>query len=73
MLGSYDHNQRPEVYGKLHEILFGLKETSNKRRALGDNSLKRKEIGLKDYKNIKESYKKIHDKKIYDTFGEKCH
>ena len=49
------HNQQPEVNEKLHEILpghlnevhklhGGLKETSNKRRALGDNFLKRKEI-----------------------------
>ena len=32
-------------------------------------TVQRKEIGLKDYKSIKEDYKKIYD----DTFGEKCH
>ena len=36
------HNQCPEVHGKLHEILLGLKD--KKRRALGDNFLKRKEM-----------------------------
>ena len=65
------HNQCPEVHGKLHEILLGLKD--KKRKTLGDNFLKRKETGLKDYKNIKGRYKKIHGKRIQDTFGEKCH
>ena len=40
------HNQCPEVHGKPHEILFGLKD--NKNRAVGDNFSKRKEIGIKD-------------------------
>ena len=45
---SPHHNQCPEVRGKLHENLFGIKDKG--RKILGDSSLKRKETGIKDIK-----------------------
>ena len=75
------HNQCPEVHGKLHGILLGIKD--KKRKTLGDSFLKRKETGIKDcYKrtqDIKEvglkDYIKDHErtKGYLDTFGVKCH
>ena len=39
---------------------------------MGDNFLKRKEIGIKD-KYKRNQYKRTQYKRIQDTFGEKCH
>ena len=65
-----NHNQCPDVHGKPHETLLGLKD--KKRKTLGDNFLKRKEIGIKD-KYKRNQYKRTQYKRIQDTFGEKCH
>ena len=58
------HNQCPEVHGKFHEILLGIKD--KKRKTLGDNFLKRKETGLKDYKNIKGRYISTHFGEVFE-------